>query len=52
MEVDILCRDHYSAPTVSAAFAQMMQPVAEGELPHSARVLTSIFEKLAKRGRT
>jgi hypothetical protein len=49
MEVELLCRDHYDSPTVSAAFARMMQPVADGEMPHVASVLASIFEKLAKR---
>jgi hypothetical protein len=49
MEVDLLVREHYDAPGVSAAFAALMGPVAEGEMPHSAAVLTSIFERLASR---
>lgn len=50
MEVDMLCKEYYTSPAVAGAFSQMMQPVAGGDLPHSASVLTSIFEKLAKRG--
>jgi hypothetical protein len=51
MQVDILCAQHYGAPAVSNAFARMMGPVADGELPHSAAVLASIFAKLAAKGR-
>jgi hypothetical protein len=51
MSVDLLVREHYDSPAVATAFARMMGPVTDGDMPHSAGVLSSIFERLAKRGR-
>jgi hypothetical protein len=51
MEVDLLVSEHYDSPAVAAAFTRTMGSVVEGEMPHAAGVLGSIFERLARRGR-
>ncbi|KIM91953.1 hypothetical protein PILCRDRAFT_105901 [Piloderma croceum F 1598] len=48
MEMDVLYR-HYSSPEVLEAFPAKMEKVAMGELPHSAKNLTSLYQKLAER---
>jgi hypothetical protein len=51
MEVDLLVSEHYDSPAVAAAFKQTMSSVVEGDMPHAAGVLGTIFERLARRGR-
>jgi hypothetical protein len=46
MEMNILCQ-HYDSPEVLKAFPAKMKRVAEGELPHSATILASLFKNLA-----
>lgn len=45
--MDVLFQ-HYSSPEVLEAFPAKMEKVAMGELPHSAKILTSLYKKLAE----
>jgi hypothetical protein len=48
MEVNILS-EHFNSPEVSKAFPAKFKGVTEGKLPHSSTILTSLFQKLAKK---
>jgi len=48
MDVNILCQ-HYDSAEVLKAFPAKMKRVAEGELPHSATILASLCQNLAKK---
>lgn len=48
MEVNILS-EHFNSPEVLKAFPAKFKSVAEGKLPHSSTILTSLFQKLAEK---
>ena len=48
MEVNILYQ-YYDSPEVLEAFPAKMDKVAKGELPHSAIVLSNLYQKLAQK---
>jgi hypothetical protein len=47
MEMDLLYQ-HYNSPEVLEAFPAKMEKVVKGELPHSGKILTSLYQKLAQ----
>ena len=47
MEMDVLYQ-HYDSPEVLEAFPAMMEKVAKGELSHSGKILTTLYQKLAQ----